>query len=156
MRFFLLITICCVLAACSTPSKLAKKCAELFPVQDSVLVKTRTITDTLIIPFYDVKYVDTTECPPSEVPVLLIDTIVRKVPGRKIPYQVLVHDTILIRKDSALVRKLQDEITATKRRLTVAHTKLQKRWPLWITILAILLAMLAGIGLKSLFRFRFS
>lgn len=149
MKKYLLSTILFVLlAACSTPSKLAKKCADLFPVTDTVVIKERTIPDTLIIPDYYVEYLDTTICPPSPEPTVRIDTVAVKVRGKSYPVEVVVHDTFTIRTDQAAVQVLKDKLQVAEKHREDLIKRLSKSWPKSLVITMLVVGLVLGLGVS--------
>lgn len=102
---------------CLTPEKLAKKCAETFPVRDSIKLVNRTFTDT--IELAPRVYLDTVtvDCPPMQSDTVRITKVVSKtIPGQKIPIEVQCVDTVFIRTNTAGQESLKLQVESLQKR----------------------------------------
>lgn len=115
-----------LLSSCNKELKLAKKCAELFPVKDSLVIEERIITDTLMIPDTWVEYLDTTICLPDMDTVIIIKPVIKKVPGRAVLTERIVFDTIIIQESSARLSILNHQIDALHDQKSTLELKLAK------------------------------
>lgn len=128
-------------SGCNSASKLAQRCAELYPLSDTTIVRERIVTDTLVLGGYDVVYTDTVDCPASAVATRVIDTVRYSLPARLIFTERLVRDTTVIRSPTALARAMKCPTCATN--------CARPRWlPVWADRLVYgLLGMIAGVAL---------
>lgn len=132
-----------IIASCNPSARLARKCAERFPVTDSLVIQERTITDTLILPDSWVEYMDTTVCPPASDSTVVTKLVNRLIPGKTVFVEKQVRDTLFVRENKAriyalnhLVDSLQNIVVKREKALAGQSGKTKGwRWAFIITLL---------------------
>lgn len=130
---------------CTGCSSLAKRCAQLYPCRDSIVVNTKTIHDSIPIGPWLFTVVDSVPCNP--------DTIIRyqkyertiTVPERIVKFKYLVQDTCFIRVDAAQADLLKHQNDTLRRQLEKAMAKANKIGP-WRFISMFLILLLIASG----------
>lgn len=123
----ILVALIFIIASCNPEARLAKKCAERFPVRDSITVKERRITDTLILPDYWVEYLDTTICPPGMDTTVLVKTIEKRIPGRVHFIERIQYDTIRVKENTAKLFSLNYTIDSLDKALLKSQSVLERK-----------------------------
>jgi hypothetical protein len=107
---FALAAFAILLFGCNPNAKLAQKCAEQYPCEDSLTVREITRTDTVELTDTYIEYLDTTICPPSANGVTVIDIDTVRVPGRKVVITRTVMDSTWYRLDQAALAVMQQDL----------------------------------------------
>jgi hypothetical protein len=137
-QLLLLISLIALATSCKT---LEEKCAERFPKEVTYEVRERRISDTLMIPVHTMEYIDTTNCPPSDTPTVVIETKYIEVPGKTIEYEVQCMDTVTIYPDQEKINYLSEQLRIAKAEAEAARNGCKDRsWIiLGLGVLAVLL-----------------
>jgi len=150
---YLVIALAIAATACNTNKDLARRCAEAYPCQDSLIIQDTTIHDTIAIGPLWATVQDTVVCPPSDT--VTISSAPRQVliPVTRVAIEYQVRDTCYIRTDAANEAALQNEIATLRDQLETAEQRLASARPYkYITwgLLALLVALLAYVITKAL------
>lgn len=130
----------------------AADCAALYPCRDSIAIFERTVTDTVEVTDTYIDTVTVTDCPPNLPDTLRItDTIRIRIPGKKIPIEVIVMDTTAYRIDSALVRAFagcKEKNTALEAQITaLGQQPTDGSYPWWW----LLITAIGGFFVRNFF-----
>lgn len=133
------------------PDKLAQKCAETFPVKDSIVVIDSVHFDTLYIEGEPVIIRDSF--------FIKGDTIVRQItkecPKVQTITKVIRHDSIIYRRDAAYEATLEHELAAKETALGALQSKYddtkdaRNKWRLWCLITWGIIAAFLSIKILS-------
>lgn len=140
----LIIVLILTLVSCISEKKLAKVCANKFPVRDSVIVKERILIDTINIKGDTV----TAECPPLVARDTITGEIIKVPVYRKVPcpdkqfiYKTIVKDSLIFKENTAKVS--YQNILLQGQAKTISKLQFYKKW-FWI----LLVCIVAYFGVK--------
>lgn len=127
-----------LLQSCISNRKLAQRCADAFPVRDTIIYIDHYLSDTVYIPGFDQLDTLFVPCPPNE-PDTLIKQVIRRVqaPGKIIRVQKIVRDTVKLDIDSAIraanaeLRVKLDELRAQNKIATAKLNESRRGRGVW-------------------------
>lgn len=115
-----------------TDTELAQACADLYPCNDSLSVDTMYMDTTIWeIPEETIVYIDTTVCPPTDIPLTLIDTVEIVRAGKLIHIPVIRIDSTWYRRDSAAISALRLENQQLKKQMIWIPEQDKSDLPWW-------------------------
>jgi hypothetical protein len=133
-----------LLLLASSCKTLEQRCEERFPQEVQEVVRETHRTDTIIVPWHSVEFVDTTVCPPSADTNYVIKRITKQLPGDTIYHEVMCIDTVMVFSDQPKVNYLTAELQHT--RTTLAQAQGKYKTGIWVIaflgLLSIALAVL--------------
>lgn len=140
----LIIVLILSLVSCMSEKKLAKTCADKFPVRDSLIVKERILIDTINIKGDTV----IAECPPIIVRDTITGEIIKVPVYRKVPcpdkqfiYKTIIKDSLIYKENTAKV-SYQNTLMQEQSK-TISKLQFYKKW-FWI----LLICIVAYFGIK--------
>ncbi|RME95481.1 MAG: hypothetical protein D6772_13090 [Bacteroidetes bacterium] len=136
---YLILLLILTLASCAS---LEQRCLERFPTTTTEVVRTETRTDTIILPWHTVEFVDTTICPPSQDTLVLIQTKTKQLPPRIITHEVQCVDTVLVQQDAARVAYLTQQLNQLLTQKTETQRKQSRNTWLIVGLGAFVLLLL--------------